>query len=85
MLLAMVFVSIVCCFACFYRGLRGTTIPDRMVAIDILGILVVSICALLAVYFKRDFLIDIALAWAFLAFVGTLALAKCLSGKQLDE
>lgn len=72
-------------FLCFYRAVTGPTIPDRMVAIDILGILVVSLCALLAILFHRDFLIDIALAWILLAFVGTLALAKALSGKQLDD
>ena len=56
-----------------------------MVAIDILGILVVGICALLAITTKRDFLIDIALAWIFLSFIGTLALAKYLSGRKFDE
>jgi len=56
-----------------------------MVAIDILGILVVGICALLAVYTKRGFLIDVALAWIFLSFIGTLALAKYLSGRKFDE
>lgn len=70
---------------CSYRIWRGPTIADRMVAIDILGILVVGICALLAVTTKRDFLIDIALAWIFLSFIGTIALAKYLSGRKFDE
>jgi len=73
------------CFLCSYRIWRGPTIADRMVAIDILGILVVGICALLAVTTKRDFLIDIALAWIFLSFIGTIALAKYLSGRKFDE
>lgn len=76
---------IILCFLCFYRAWAGPTIPDRMVAIDILGILVVGICALFATYTKRDFLIDIALAWIFLSFIGTLALAKYLTGKALNE
>jgi multicomponent Na+:H+ antiporter subunit F len=46
---------------------------------------VVGICALWAVIFKLDFLIDIALAWILLAFIGTLALAKYLSGKKFNE
>jgi multicomponent Na+:H+ antiporter subunit F len=56
-----------------------------MVAIDILGILVVGICALLSVKLERGFLIDIGLAWVFLSFVGTIALAKYLEGKKSDE
>jgi multicomponent Na+:H+ antiporter subunit F len=56
-----------------------------MVAIDILGILVVGICPLWAVYTKRHFVVDIALAWVLLAFIGTVALAKYLGGQQFDE
>jgi len=56
-----------------------------MVAIDIMGILAVGITALLAVITGRGFLIDIALAWIFLSFIGTVALAKYLSHKALDE
>jgi multicomponent Na+:H+ antiporter subunit F len=72
-------------FFCLYRAWRGPTVADRMVAIDILGILVVGFCPLWAVYTKRGFLIDIALAWIVLSFIGTLALAKFLGGQQLDE
>lgn len=81
----LVLILIINCFLCLFRAWRGLTIPDRMVAIDILGILVVGICALLAVYTRREFLIDVALAWIFISFIGTLALAKCLSGRKFDE
>jgi len=74
-----------CCFACLIRAWLGKSIPDRMVAIDIMGILAVGMTALLAVMTDRDFLIDIALAWIFLSFIGTLALAKYLAHKTLDE
>ena len=76
---------IACCFACLIRAWRGPSIPDRMVAIDIMGILAVGMAALLAIITGRDFFIDIALAWIFLSFIGTLALAKYLSYKTLDE
>lgn len=78
-------ILVVCCFACLVRVWRGPSIPDRMVAIDIMGILAVGMAALLAVITGRDFFIDIALAWIFLSFIGTLALAKYLSYKTLDE
>lgn len=74
-----------CCFACMIRAWRGRSIPDRMVAIDIMGILAVGMTALLAIITKRGFLIDVALAWIFLSFIGTLALAKYLDHKTLDE
>ena len=36
-------------FFCLFRIIRGPSIPDRMVAIDIFGILVVGICALMVI------------------------------------
>lgn len=81
----LVIVLIVLSFLCLYRIWRGPTIPDRMVAIYIFGILVVGLCGLWAMSFKTDFLIDIALTWVLLSFIGTLALAKYLSGKKFDE
>jgi multicomponent Na+:H+ antiporter subunit F len=72
-------------FLCLYRVVRGPTIPDRMVGIDIFGILVVGICALLVIKTERTFILDIGISWAILSFIGTLALAKYLSRKKLDE
>jgi multicomponent Na+:H+ antiporter subunit F len=68
-----------------YRIARGPTIPDRMVGIDIFGILVVGICAILAIITGRMFMIDIGIAWVILSFVGTLTLAKYLSKRKLNE
>ena len=44
-----------CCFMCLFRISRGPTAPDRTVAIDILGIVVVGFCALMAVLTGKDF------------------------------
>ena len=72
-------------FLCFIRVVIGPTMVDRMVAIDIFGILVVGICALLVIKTGRTFLIDVAIAWIILSFIGTITLAKYLTGKKLDE
>jgi multicomponent Na+:H+ antiporter subunit F len=73
------------CFLCLYRAAKGPTVPDRMVAIDILGILVVGICAILGRISNLHFFIDIALAWIFIGFIGTIALAKYLEGRNLND
>ena len=72
-------------FLCLIRVIIGPTIADRMVAIDIFGILVVGVCAILTIKTGRGFIIDIALAWMILSFIGTIALAKYLTGAKLDE
>jgi multicomponent Na+:H+ antiporter subunit F len=70
---------------CLYRIIRGPTIPDRMVGADIFGILVVGICAIIAIQTERSFILDIGIAWIILSFIGTLTLAKYLTGKKLNE
>ena len=70
---------------CLYRIIRGPTIPDRMVGVDIFGILVVGICAIIAIQSERSFILDIGIAWIILSFIGTLTLAKYLTGKKLNE
>lgn len=78
-------ILIACCFACLLRAWLGKTIPDRMVAIDIMGTLAVGMTALLALILNAEFFMDVALAWIFLSFLGTLSLAKYLTNKSLDD
>ena len=75
----------VCCFLCLYRIGRGPTAPDRALAIDILGIVIVGFCALFAMVTGKDFYINIAIAWSLLSFIGTIALAKFLEGRSFDD
>jgi multicomponent Na+:H+ antiporter subunit F len=70
---------------CLYRIFMGPTIPDRIVGADIFGILVVGICAIISVETEKSFILDIGIAWIILSFIGTLTLAKYLSGKKLNE
>jgi len=72
-------------FLCLYRIGRGPTAPDRTVAIDILGTLVVGFCCVMALWTGQDFYMNIAIAWALLSFIGTIALAKYLEGRYYDE
>ena len=70
---------------CLYRIAAGPTPPDRTVAIDILGTLIVGFVCLYAVRRGQDFYINIGMAWALLSFIGTLALAKYLEGRKFHE
>ena len=76
---------LICCFMCLYRIGRGPSAPDRTVAIDILGIVIVGFCGLVGLATGKDFYLNIALAWALLSFIGTIALAKFLEGRGFDE
>jgi len=69
---------------CLYRIGKGPSAPDRTVAIDILGTLMVGFCCILALQTKQEYYMNIAIAWALISFVGTLALAKYLEGRPYD-
>jgi len=78
-------ILLLCSFLCLYRLQRGPTAPDRTVAVDTLGTLVVGFCALFALHTGKSFYMVVAMAWALLSFVATIALAKYLEGKAFDE
>ena len=80
-----VVVLLVASFLCLYRIGAGPTPPDRAVAIDVLGTLIVGFACLMALKSGQDYYINIALAWALLSFIGTIALAKHLEGRGYDE
>ncbi len=75
----------ICCLLCLYRIGRGPSAPDRTVAIDILGIVIVGFCALFSLVTGKDFYMNLAIAWSLLSFIGTIALAKFLEGRSFDE
>jgi len=81
----LLYIQIALSGVCLYRVIMGPSIPDRMVGIDIFGILVVGICAIISVQTGKSYILDIGIAWIILSFIGTLTLAKYLSGKKLNE
>ena len=74
-----------CSFLALYRIFMGPTPADRIISVDILGLLMVAICALMAHFMKLSFLMDITITFALLSFIGSLALAKYLEGRTLDD
>ena len=78
-------VLVACCGMCLYRIGAGPTAPDRAMAIDILGTVVVCFTALFSLKTGKSYYLNIGIAWAILSFIGTIALAKHLEGKNFDE
>lgn len=76
---------LLCTFLCLYRVGKGPTAPDRTVAIDIFGTVVVGFCAILSIMTKKDLYMNIGISWALVSFIGTIALAKYLEGRGFDE
>ena len=80
-----VYILILSSLMVLFRVLQGPTAADRIVAIDIFGILIVGLCAMLSIATGRSWYIDIGIAWGLQSFIGTLALAKYLEGRSFDD
>ena len=79
------YILILACILCLYRICKGPTGADRVVAIDILGIMIAGLCSVLTISTGRSWYIDIGIAWALQSFISTLALSKYLEGRGFDE
>ncbi|NJE85381.1 cation:proton antiporter [Thermococcus sp. CX2] len=67
-------------FIAVLRVLLGPTVPDRVVGVDTLNTLVVAGMVLLGAAYDRTIYIDIAIVYAILSYIGTLAIARYLQG-----
>jgi multisubunit Na+/H+ antiporter MnhF subunit len=57
------------------RLVKGPTLPDRVVAMDLVGVLVVGLIVVLAASTKVAAALDAAIVIALIGFVGTVAYA----------
>lgn len=57
------------------RLIRGPSLPDRVVALDLISILVAGATAIYAVRTGEAVFLDVAISLALLAFLGTVAFA----------
>jgi multicomponent Na+:H+ antiporter subunit F len=60
------------------RLVRGPDPADRIVALDLISVLVVAFLAALSVHKGHSAILDVAIAYALVAFLGTVALARWL-------
>ena len=60
----------------FLRLVRGPSLPDRVVALDLITVLAVAFCALFAIAADQAAFLDVAIALALVAFLATVALAR---------
>lgn len=62
----------------FIRLVRGPRAADRVVALDLIAVLFVAFLAAYAVNTGERSFLDVAIAYALVAFLGTVALARFL-------
>ena len=63
---------------CLLRMLKGPTAPDRAVALDTVATITTALLVLLGSIFERYVYLDVALVYAVLTFIGSVAIARFL-------
>lgn len=60
----------------FVRLAKGPTLPDRVVALDMITVLIVAFCGLFAIFAGTPAFLDVAIIVALIGFLATVALAR---------
>lgn len=66
------------------RIVRGPTIPDRVIALDLMASLVVGLLLLLGAALELLAIVDIAIVLALIAFLGTVAFASLIERRTRE-
>ena len=66
----------------FIRLYKGPSLPDRVVALDLLTTVGIAITAVYAVITKRPVILDVATILALISFLGTIAFAYYIDLRQ---
>lgn len=69
----------------FIRLVKGPSFPDRVVVLDFIGVLVVSLAALFAIVTGFSAYLDVSVAFALVAFLGTVAFARFAEKRQYRD
>jgi len=69
-------------FCGLLRLVRGPSLPDRVVALDLIAYIVIGIIAVDAIQTQHDYFLRGAIALALIAFLGTISFAFYLQLKS---
>lgn len=69
----------------FIRLVKGPSFPDRVVVLDFIGVLVVSLAALFSIITGFSAYLDVSVAFALVAFLGTVAFARFAEKRQFRD
>lgn len=59
-----------------YRLVKGPSTPDRVIALDAIGVGLITLIGLISILFDTIFFLEVILLLAVLSFIGTVAFSK---------
>ena len=68
-----------------YRVIKGPSIPDRVVALDAIGMNLICMIAILSILLDTSMFLEVILLISILSFTGTVAFSKFLEKGEIIE
>ncbi|MFS0576546.1 Na(+)/H(+) antiporter subunit F1 [Sporosarcina sp. 179-K 3D1 HS] len=78
-------IVILCIFGLLYRVFKGPSTPDRLIALDAIGVMLISAIALISILFETEFFIEVILLIAIMSFIGTVSFSKFIEKGEIIE
>lgn len=72
-------------FITFYRIIIGPTLPDRILAMDVIGVNLLSSIAIVSLLFNTRAFFDVILVLGILAFLSTISFSKFIERGVIIE
>lgn len=72
-------------FITFIRIVIGPTFPDRVIAMDVIGVNLISAIAIVSILFSTRAFYDVILVLGILAFISTISFSKFLERGVIIE
>lgn len=69
----------------FVRLALGPTLADRVVALDMMTVIIVAFCGLFALFKDNTAFLDVAIVMALIGFLATVALARYAERQTLQR
>ena len=72
-------------FFALLRAIRGPRVADRIMGINMIGTIVSLTLAILSVWLRQSWLLDVCILYAMISFLGVVVLAKvCIAAKRQE-
>lgn len=70
---------------CLYRVIKGPSLPDRVVALDMIGVNMLSMIAIISLSQCTTAYLEVILILGILSFIGTIAFSKYIERGVIIE
>lgn len=72
-------------FIALIRIMLGPSLPDRVVALDVIGVNLIAVIAVISVIMKTKAFLEAILILGILSFIGTIAFSKFIERGKIVE